>query len=1157
MAREIYIGQSLKSITLRDLCFWMHDAWSEIKRTNQTTSVTVDHLLLPSNYESFDHEDLFLNTDPFTDTTSLLEQNIADLNDFGEAPINTYALDTIPLKNEPPPSMFDDFIRMPFDPGFFNPNQNDLNPESPSATAMDEEQPTPSSSTATDCCQNCDARKQLNLAAARGGTEGVAIKQERQDDDCDELTDPGCSGPGSSHRGLASGEIKKEPQEQVDAFLSSSSSTVTIKKEEVEDEEDRKPVTAELTPEEMDLIEVLWKQDVDLGFTLTPPIATSTSGNAIGTAQKSLDKTATNSSEDDLEKLKVLLEIKKDDDKKNDKKEAEVEDPWAGLSYTIDGETGESAFPDRPQAQVSDEGVESTGYRGKSRHRHPNSLPPVFEKGENGLVKRLAQKQQFFGQGTIQGSKCMQISSGSREISSNKRCYRLAAETTHRCGSQTIPSRTIAISGSQMPPECPPSMAHSFKLAVFGPFDVDPSRVPLSRAVSMEQRWQDLANLLSFPPGMGVGMGMGEMAGPAHPHAHHHYAPHHYSYQPTGAIPQHGQYHHPSHAAVLQNASLADIGPTQPHYGPNLGSAVATSMHLTNSTSETDAGATGYKMDHEMMYYSNASSEMNHTDGFLNSILDDDLQLMDIAVNEGMYTMRMLEHNATSSNSSVLGGAGAIGGSAAATVIANSAGAVSMSLNGSSAGGASATGGATGGDRLDASSDSAVSSMGSERVPSLSDGEWGDGGSDSAQEYHNKYGGPFDYSYSASVSRIGDGTRQHPVAQKKHHMFAKRYFQEQNTTIPALAPSNTTSSSSTSVDHQLNSSIPIKYEYDYMPPGSMSHLEGAVGPVVVTKQEDQASAHNPLSSVDMKYPYSLDFARQNPTIPSLPRNHHHDVIHHNHTYTLPHNAGGANPKPQTRDKKIRKAEEEHLTRDEKRARALHIPMSCNDIINLPMDEFNERLSKYDLSETQLSLIRDIRRRGKNKVAAQNCRKRKLDQIVTLADEVKDMKTRKERLLREQDMVLSEKKRIRDKFTALYRHVFHNLRDGDGNPYSQENWSLQQSADGSVVLVPRSVDRQHQHQQQQQQDQLSSAGAGGVSHLHHNQHAGHHHGIQHQLLATGTSNSNHQLPSVVHLHQHQHHQQQHHPSTNGTSSGSAGASGSASSAASNSSNRLKE
>lgn len=123
-----------------------------------------------------------------------------------------------------------------------------------------------------------------------------------------------------------------------------------------------------------------------------------------------------------------------------------------------------------------------------------------------------------------------------------------------------------------------------------------------------------------------------------------------------------------------------------------------------------------------------------------------------------------------------------------------------------------------------------------------------------------------------------------------------------------------------------------------------------------------------------------------------------------------------------------------------------------------MDEFNERLSKYDLSENQLSLIRDIRRRGKNKVAAQNCRKRKLDQIITLADEVKDMKMRKERFLRERDLVLSERRRVKDKFAALYRHVFTNLRDTDGNPYSSYQYSLQQSADGSVVLVPRSSEQ---------------------------------------------------------------------------------------------------
>lgn len=88
-----------------------------------------------------------------------------------------------------------------------------------------------------------------------------------------------------------------------------------------------------------------------------------------------------------------------------------------------------------------------------------------------------------------------------------------------------------------------------------------------------------------------------------------------------------------------------------------------------------------------------------------------------------------------------------------------------------------------------------------------------------------------------------------------------------------------------------------------------------------------------------------------------------------------------------------------------------------------MDEFNERLSKYDLSEAQLSLIRDIRRRGKNKVAAQNCRKRKLDQILSLADEVKGMRDRKMLLLRDRDNMRLEIQRVKDKFSQLYRHIF--------------------------------------------------------------------------------------------------------------------------------------
>ncbi|OTF72807.1 Cap-n-collar bZIP protein-like protein [Euroglyphus maynei] len=115
-------------------------------------------------------------------------------------------------------------------------------------------------------------------------------------------------------------------------------------------------------------------------------------------------------------------------------------------------------------------------------------------------------------------------------------------------------------------------------------------------------------------------------------------------------------------------------------------------------------------------------------------------------------------------------------------------------------------------------------------------------------------------------------------------------------------------------------------------------------------------------------------------------------------------------------------EHNHFNRDEKRARALNIPISTEDIINLPIDEFNERLTKYELTEIQLSLIRDIRRRGKNKVAAQNCRKRKLDQIMGLQTEVDTMYSQKGSLESQYNQLLMVREMARDKYNKLYHFV---------------------------------------------------------------------------------------------------------------------------------------
>ena len=56
-------------------------------------------------------------------------------------------------------------------------------------------------------------------------------------------------------------------------------------------------------------------------------------------------------------------------------------------------------------------------------------------------------------------------------------------------------------------------------------------------------------------------------------------------------------------------------------------------------------------------------------------------------------------------------------------------------------------------------------------------------------------------------------------------------------------------------------------------------------------------------------------------------------------------------------------------RDEKKARILGLPFMVIDIINLPIEAFNELLTKHNLTENQIKLCQDIRRRHQNKVSS--------------------------------------------------------------------------------------------------------------------------------------------------------------------------------------------
>lgn len=157
--------------------------------------------------------------------------------------------------------------------------------------------------------------------------------------------------------------------------------------------------------------------------------------------------------------------------------------------------------------------------------------------------------------------------------------------------------------------------------------------------------------------------------------------------------------------------------------------------------------------------------------------------------------------------------------------------------------------------------------------------------------------------------------------------------------------------------------------------------------------------------------------------------------------------------PFTKDK-LKRRSDVRLSRDEQRAKTLKIPFTVDMIINLPVDDFNEMMSKHQLNEAQLALVRDIRRRGKNKVAAQNCRKRKMENIVGLESDLDSLKEEKERLLSEKSENLTSLKEMKRQLNSLYLEVFGMLRDEKGNSYSPSDYSLQQSSDGSIFLVPR-------------------------------------------------------------------------------------------------------
>lgn len=124
-------------------------------------------------------------------------------------------------------------------------------------------------------------------------------------------------------------------------------------------------------------------------------------------------------------------------------------------------------------------------------------------------------------------------------------------------------------------------------------------------------------------------------------------------------------------------------------------------------------------------------------------------------------------------------------------------------------------------------------------------------------------------------------------------------------------------------------------------------------------------------------------------------------------------------------------------------------VSEQKVVEMPVSEFNIFVEK--LSEEEANFVREVRRRGKNKEAARICRKRKIEVIDSLGDELELMKNEKRRILEEQRAILEETATLKSKIKELESSVISSLRDENGRPLSPFEYSIFQGPNGATYV----------------------------------------------------------------------------------------------------------
>ena len=130
------------------------------------------------------------------------------------------------------------------------------------------------------------------------------------------------------------------------------------------------------------------------------------------------------------------------------------------------------------------------------------------------------------------------------------------------------------------------------------------------------------------------------------------------------------------------------------------------------------------------------------------------------------------------------------------------------------------------------------------------------------------------------------------------------------------------------------------------------------------------------------------------------------------------------------------------------------PVSRDKLVSMPVEEFNQLLEQATLSEIEVAFMKEWRRRGKNKAAAQIARKRKREEVTDLDGEVKALRKQKAELNKKYDRLRSQIASLKKRSISAEDRVYRQQTKLTGKSVSRDTHLIHLTDDDKLLLVPR-------------------------------------------------------------------------------------------------------